>query len=206
MSRRFIGALVTVVALGGTPILGGAQILDTRPAGQGFFWQNFSSGVMLGQSLSTPGAVNTFLKSLTLYDVRRNSGSATYTAFIDVWNSGTRKTGAQVWSTSGSSLTTSFSNLTFAVNTQLIAGTQYLFGFFASAANGNFFMGHTPYGGGSFYYQNGATPSNAWSSQFANYDIEFSANFVPEPSSLILFGSGLVGVIGLAVVRRQSIV
>lgn len=206
MSRRFIKGLITAVALGGTPVLAGAQIIDTRPPSQQFFWANWSSGVILGQSFTTPGGLNAFLSGLTLYDIKAATGQPlTYTAFISQWNPVTRTTGAQVWSTSGSDLSTTFSNHNFAVNTNLAGGT-YLFGFFADAANGNFYMGATPYSGGEFYYQNGANPTGVYSNQWANYDIEFSAQFVPEPSSMLLFGSGLMGLIGVGFVRRQSVV
>jgi hypothetical protein len=210
MSRRLISALITTVALSGTPMLSSAQIIDTRPPGLEFFWSGFSSGVMLGQSFSTPDAINTYLTTFTQYDVKVGTGEPlTYHAFIDVWNPVTRTTGAQVWSTSGNNLSTSYTDLNFAVNTQLTAGTQYLYVLFADAANGHFYMGATPYAGGGFYYQNGATPNNAWSAQWSAFDLEFSADFtspVPEPDSMILFGSGLMFLVGVGVVRRQSIV
>lgn len=207
MSRRLIGTLATAVILGGTPVLSGAQIIDTRPPGQEFFWSGFGSGVILGQSFSTPGSLNTTLANWTLYDVKVNSGQpVTYTASISEWNSVTRTTGATVWSTSGSDLSTSYTDLNFAVNADLTAGTQYLFAFFANASGGNFFTGLTPYAGGGFYYQNGATPSGSYSAQWSAYDLEFSAQFVPEPSTVLLFGSGLVGLIGFAVIRRETIV
>jgi hypothetical protein len=67
-------------------------------------------------------------------------------------------------------------------------------------------MGATPYAGGAFYYNNGATPNAPWNNQWSSYDILFSAQFVPEPSSMILLGSGLLVLAGVAMRARTKFV
>ena len=205
MTRRLISALVATVAFVATPLIGGAQTIDTRPPSQEFFWSGFTSGVMLGQTFHAASPSSTFLEALNVYKVKVDAGQpATYTASVSVWNSGTQTRGAQIWTGSGSSLTTSYSDLAFAINTPLSFGTQYIFSLLINASGGHFFMGGTPYAGGGFYYQNGATPNATWNGGFSNYDLAFSASIVPEPSSIILLASGLAAVAGLARLRRTD--
>ena len=213
MSRRFISTLAAAFALGGTPFLSSAQTIDTRPPGQEFQWSLSPSGIFLGQTFTAPNPIDVFLNSFTIYQVEVGAAQpTTYTASLSTWNSGTLTTGSQIWSASGSNLSsTSFTDLPFAINTPLSFGTQYMFSLFMNADNGLFFMGATPYAGGGFYYQDGATPNAAWGAEFSDvYDLEFSAQFsassVPEPSSMILLGSGLLALAGVAVRSRGSIV
>ena len=214
MSRRLISTLVAAFALGGTPFLSRAQTIDTRPAGQEWEWLPFySSGVFLGQTFTAPNATDVFLNSFTIYQVEVGTGQpTTYTASLSTWNSGTLTTGSQIWSASGSNLSSSsFTDLPFAVNTPLSFGTQYMFSLFMNADNGFFFTGATPYADGAFYVQDGKTPNAAWIPFDSNYDdIEFSAQFsaqsVPEPGSMILFGTGLLALAGVAIRSRTSVV
>ena len=210
MSRRFISTLVAAFALGGTPFLSSAQTIDTRPPGQEFQWSLSPSGIFLGQTFTAPNPIDVFLNSFTIYQVEVGAAQpTTYTASLSTWNSGTLTTGNQIWSASGSNLSsTSFSDLPFAINMPLSFGTEYIFSLFMNADNGLFFMGATPYADGAFYYQDGATPTAAWADNFSNYDLEFSAQFsaVPEPGSLILLGSGLLALAGVAVRSRGSVV
>lgn len=213
MSRRLISVLVTTFALGATPFLSRAQTIDTRPYNTSSIWYNYYSGYMLGQTFTAPNATDVFLNSFTIYRiVVANQLPKTYTASLSTWNSGTLTTGSQIWSATGSNLSYSNSDLAFAnINTSLNFGTEYIFSLFINAAEGAQSFGETPYAGGQFYYQNGATPNAAWKANLSNYDLEFSAQFsavpvsaVPEPGSLILLGSGLLALAGVAVRSRTS--
>jgi hypothetical protein len=93
----------------------------------------------------------------------------------------------------------------------LVYGQQYIFGFSMDAANGNWATGATPYDGGGVYLYYGSDPIGPWSDVYAaNYDLSFSADLsgtaVPEPGSIVLLGSGLIGLGAIKFRRRGRLV
>jgi len=172
-----------------------------------------------GQTI-TAVAGTTQLNSFSFYI--QTSGTITYRAYVMAWD-GTKATGPILFQsldqvTSGTGLNQ------YTYNTggiSLTPGSQYVL--FASVSN-NYFVGNSagvmgarnnnPYSGGRFVYSNngnnfGQLLSNNWDTFGDSYDLAFTAqlsspNEVPEPTTMALFGTGLVGIAAQLRRRRKA--
>ena len=230
--RLFLkAALVLVVAA--NPVL--AQQINNAPRGSTVFVSSFGrfaggAGSDYGQTFTVPAGFNEldrFSFMLGGAGSPDNGANLQFRAYITAFNAGSSTAGSVLFTSALTSGVSGNALRSFAFNTggiAVTAGTKY-FAFVdasdytppsgTSAAMGSDYTA-APYAGGEFCYNNGINGnfSNTQTVSWAcgKSDIAFTASFsnaavvaTPEPATLVLLGSGLLGVIGISRRKRSQI-
>jgi len=212
------------------------QAIDTYgSANWGSSWGTYSSGYYFGQTFSTPDATNTFLQSLDA-SWWVTGGDLSFQAAVSPWDASTGTLGGSaLWSTTGTSGTTSADALrSFSPGVNLSPTNDYIFYLYTQGSAGQTLLANggtsDAYSGGAFHYLNGSSnPSSTGWSSYESYgprDLAFSAQFVsaeaptgevvlkdpttggdvsvPEPTSVLLLITGVLGMGATALLRRGN--
>lgn len=222
--KKLFFTLVFGASLAGFIETGEASAITTQPSwdGASTFWRYFGDlGTMTyGQTFTVTGSDTVLDKFSFWYDDELDPDFVDFAAYVYAWD-GAMATGPSLFASSMVSSTNNgglggverFNFLTGGI--QLVAGQRYvaftsafLFsdGIRGTAAAGG--SGLDEYAGGSFVHTNSDVSgwtTQPWAASSIGVDTAFEAVFsapVPVPPSVWLFGSGLLGLIGIA--RRKT--
>ena len=191
------------------PVIAGAQASITTP-GVSIVgpWGGLYGTPTYGQTFMTPDAVNTRLDSFTFFITEGATGNLFGAVYQ--W-SGTGTLGSALFTSAAQSIvvganTINTGGIVLDAAAQYVAflSTEGMAG--GSPASSAWGRGPDTYAGGEFVYTNGTLDSNFWipDRDDLQFDMRFNAAVVatPEPAGVILMGSGLLGVLGIARRRR----
>jgi len=210
-----------VLLIGNTPAAA-ITVVDTTPANTSVGPFGEPNTATYGQTITAP-LVDHVLTDFTFYlNDSVNPDFIDFQAYVYAWDATNHWTVGPALYASGPLSTSNNGGAggyeAFTISTgavSLTPGGSYVLFFSASnlfdgqTGNGDFAArDNDPYAGGNFVFINngsnfGQLSTTSWG-QISTYDAAFKATFVPEPSTCVLAGLGLIGCLGWAARRRRG--